>query len=46
MNQIPANIKSKVIDLDWSKTFKFEDIPCEHKPTAKAFEKVDCKKCN
>lgn len=46
LTEIPNNIKSKVLDKDWSLNFKFEDMPCNHPIDAKDFLKVNCEKCN
>lgn len=46
LDKIPSAIKSKVQDKDWSLTFKFEEMPCNHKIDAKDFEKVNCDKCS
>lgn len=46
MDSIPSKIASKVQDKDWSETFVFEEMPCNHDPNSKEYKKVDCEKCN
>lgn len=46
LTEIPAKIKSKVVDKNWNDTFLFEEMPCNHDPNAKEHVKVDCEKCN
>ena len=46
MDKIPDQIKDKVKDIDWSKNFIFEDMPCDHDPEAKDHVKINCDKCN
>ena len=43
MNEIPAHIKAKVNDIDWNKTFIFEEIPIHVHTTS--FERVQCSSC-
>lgn len=45
MTEIPSKIRDKVVDKNWSETFIFEDMPCNHKPNAKEHEKINCLKC-
>ena len=45
MNVIPAKIKDKVIDLDWSKEFTFESMPCQHEPNAAKHIIKNCEVC-
>ncbi len=46
MDKIPAHIRAKVVDKDWSETFIFEEMKCDHSPNAKKYEKIKCDKCN
>lgn len=46
MTEIPTKIKGKVEDKNWSETFIFEEMPCNHDPNAKQHIKVNCEKCN
>lgn len=42
ITEIPKHIKAKVEDIDWSKTFAFEEMP-EHQHTR--IEEIDCQNC-
>lgn len=45
LTAVPNKIKSKVTDMDWSLTFKFEEMPCNHPENAAEHIKADCPKC-